>query len=155
MKKLIYFIAFILLASCKNELVKKPVKLIDRETMVGIIYDISILDAMKENNPVYIDSFKNNTNNYIFKKHKVDSLSFSQSNAYYAADYNEYEKMYNDVKSRLEKEKAEVSLLLKAKAKKELLKQKLKKKKIADSIQKAKKNLKVKLKNDSIKKVTQ
>ncbi len=164
MKKILpFFIVLMILVGCKKELVKEPKQLIEREKMVNIMYDLSLLQAMKTENPTFLDSFKNNSNQYIFKKYKIDSLQFAQSNIYYAADYKEYETMYNQVKARLDKEKKLLEAWTKAKAKKEMLKAKKKKKlqakKVADSIKKVKfeeaKNKKIRIekaKQDSIKK---
>ena len=154
MKRIIPFIiVLIILAGCKKELVKEPKRLIEREKMVNIIYDLSLLEAMKVENPALMDSFKNNSNQYIYKKYKIDSIAFAENNIYYAADYKEYEKMYSDVKARIDKNKSEIDFLIKAKAKKERLKakakKKLKEKKVADSIKKAKQKLTLKKQTDS------
>ncbi len=150
-----FFIVLILLVGCKNELVKKPKRLIEREKMVDIMYDLSLLEAMKVENPALMDSIKYTSNQYLYKKHKIDSVQFAQSNIYYAADYKEYEKMYNQIKARLDKEKTQVNSLIKAEAKKKMLiakaKKKLKEKKEADSIKKAKQKLKLKKQTDSLK----
>lgn len=156
MKKTVsFFIILIFLVGCKKELVKEPKHLIEREKMVNIMYDLSILEAMKVENPAILDSFKYNSNQYIYKKYKIDSVQFAQSNIYYAADYKEYEKMYNQIKARLDKEKTKVNSLMKAEAKKEMLKakekNKLKAKKDSDSIKNAK--LKTAKESDSLKKV--
>jgi hypothetical protein len=156
MKKIAsFFIILIVLVGCKKELVKEPKRLIEREKMVNIMYDLSLLEAMKIDNPALMDSFKSNSNQYIYKKYKIDSVQFAQSNIYYAADYKEYEKMYNQVKVRLENEKTQVNSLMKLEAKKEMLKAKeknrLKAKKVSDSIKNVK--LKTTKKEDSIKKV--
>ena len=156
MKKIMsFFILLIVLVGCKKELVKEPKRLIEREKMVNIMYDLSLLEAMKVENSALMDSFKNNSNQYIYKKYKIDSVQFAQSNIYYATDYKEYEKMYNQIKARLDKEKTQVNSLMKAEAKKEMLKakkqKKLKTKKETDSIKKAK--LKMAKDSDSLKKV--
>lgn len=160
MKKIIPFIiVLIVLAGCKKELVKEPKRLIEKEKMVNIMYDLSLLEAMKVENPGLMDSIKYTSNQYIYKKYKIDSVQFAQSNIYYAADYKEYEKMYNQIKTRLDKEKIQVNSLMKAIAKKEMqkakAKKKLKEKKVADSIKKAKQNLNLKKQTDSIKKANQ
>jgi Domain of unknown function (DUF4296) len=157
MKKIVPFIfALVFLIGCKKELVKEPKRLIDKEKMVDIIYDLSLLDGMKVQDPTLIDSLKISTNQYIYKKYKIDSVQFAQSNIYYAADSKEYEKMYNQVKARIEKNKVEITAVVKAKAKKDSLvevrKKKLKLKKEADSIKKVKQELKAKKEADSIKK---
>ena len=107
MRKVIVFVAVLaLFASCKEELVKKPKNLIDRNVMEDIIYDITILDAIRNQNPTSIDSFKINSRDFIFKKYKVDSLQFVKSNVYYAADYERYKAMFDQVIKRVDKQKA-------------------------------------------------
>ena len=156
MKKIMPFIIVLfVLAGCKKELVKEPKRLIERDKMVNIMYDLSLLEAMKIENPTLMDSIKYTSNQYIYKKYKIDSVQFAQSNIYYAADYKEYEKMYNQIKARLDNEKNKVNSLIKAEAKKKIVlakkKKKLKQRKEADSIKKAKQKLKLKKQTDSIK----
>ena len=156
MKRIIVLITvLIVLIGCKNELVDKPKRFIERGKMVNIIYDLSLLDAMKVENPVLMDSFKNNANQYIYKKYKIDSLQFAENNIYYAADYTKYEKMYSEVKARIDKKKSEINFLIKEEVKKEMArvkaKKKLKEKKAADSIKKVKQNLTLKKQTDSLK----
>ncbi len=121
------------------------------------MYDLSLLESIKIQNPSSLDSFKINSNQYIYKKYKIDSAQFAQNNIYYAADYKEYKKMYEQVKSRLNKNVIAVETLIKNKKKKDLLlekaKKKLKIKKEADSIKKAKQ--KIVKEADSIKKAKQ
>ena len=106
MRKIIVFLAVLaLFVSCKEELIKKPENLIDKKVMVDIIYDISILDAIRNQNPTSIDSFKINSRDFIFKKYKVDSLQFVKSNVYYSADYESYKLMFDEVVKRVDKQK--------------------------------------------------
>lgn len=143
-----------ILASCKNEVVQKPDNLIEKEKMVNIMYDLSVLEAIKIQNPSSLDTFKINSNEYIYKKYKIDSAQFAQSNIYYASDYKEFKKMFEEIKFRLDKNKSLTETLIKDKKKKALLLEKAKKKaklkKEADSIKKVKQNLAKEL--DSIKK---
>ena len=123
MRKLIVILAVLaLFVSCKDELVKKPDNLIDKDVMVDIIYDISILDAIRNQNPTSVDSFKINSRDFIFKKYKVDSLRFVKSNMYYSADYEGYKAMFDKVVKRVDKQKVVtdslVTLEQKKKAKK-------------------------------------
>ena len=127
MKKIISLLAIIsILISCKDEVVKKPNRLIEKEVMVNIMYDLSLLDAIKYQNPASLDTFKINPNKYIYKKYKIDSLQFIKSNAYYASDYEEYVKMIDQINTRLTENKTTVAALIKAEAKK---KKNMKKKK--------------------------
>ena len=160
MKKILPFLIVLsILASCKKEVVNTPKKLIEKDEMVNIMYDLSILEAIKIQNPSSLDSFKINSNQYIYKKYKIDSAQFAQNNIYYAADYKEYKKMYEQVKSRLDKNVTAAEILIKVEKKKaDLLikeKQKLKAKKEKDSINKIKQELEQKTDKeaDSVKKI--
>jgi len=155
-KILLFLVVSSMLFSCQKELVKTPNHLIEKDKMINIMYDLALLEAIKIQNPSSLDSFKINSNEYIFKKYKIDSLQFAQNNIYYAADYKEYKKMFEKIKSRLDKNKIIVENLIKEKKKKDILlkkqKQKLKVKREADSIKKVKLELKLKKETDSIKK---
>lgn len=121
MKKIMPFIiVLVIFFGCKKELIKEPKHLIDKEKMVRIMCDLVLLEGMRVQNPTLIDSLKISTNEYIYKKYKIDSIQFAQSNIYYASDYKEYEKIYNNVKERIEKNKVDVNTAIKAKAKKEI-----------------------------------
>jgi len=155
MKKILPFLVVLLLiVSCEKELAKAPKNLIAKEKMVNIMYDLSLLEALKNQNPSETDSLIINSNEYIFRKYKIDSIQFTQSNIYYAADYKEYKKMVEQIKVRIDKNKTNTEALIKDKKRKEaLLKKKLEKlktKKEADSIKKAKQNSKIKKETDSI-----
>lgn len=151
----LFLIVFSILASCKKEVVKTPKNPIEKEKMVNIMYDLSLLESIKIQNPKALDSFKINSNQYIYKKYKIDSAQFAQNNIYYAADYKEYKKMYEQVKSRLDKNVTAAEILIKIESKKitaqKIAEGKLKTKKVNDSIKKAK--LKIAKEIDSIKKI--
>lgn len=157
MKKILCYliVVFSIFTSCQKEVVTTPKNLIEKDKMVNIMYDLSLLESIKIQNPSSVDSFKINPNQYIYKKYKIDSVQFAQNNIYYAADYKEYKKMYEQVKSRLDKNVIAVEALIKNKKKKDLLlenaKKKLKLKKEADSLKKVK--LKTVKEADSIQKI--
>lgn len=159
MKKTIFYLIVVLsiFASCKKEVVKTPKNLIEKDKMVNIMYDLSLLESIKIQNATSLDSFKINSNQYIYKKYRIDSAQFAQNNIYYAADYKEYKKMYEQVKSRLDKNVTATEILIKENKKKAILlenaKKKLKIKKEADSIKKAKQKIAKEV--DSIKKAKQ
>lgn len=105
MKKIVLLILSILFitSSCKEEIVKKPKNLIDREVMVNIIYDLAILDAVKSQTVNGQTVYPKSTD-FIKNKYKVDSLTFAESTKYYASDSKDYKKIYDEVKDRLSKE---------------------------------------------------
>ncbi|MDQ6471484.1 DUF4296 domain-containing protein [Flavobacterium sp. LHD-80] len=102
MKNFVFIILVLFLSvSCKKELVKEPKGLIERGKMIDIMYDLSILEAMKYQNPLSLDSVESDPKKFIYKKYKVDSLQFAQSNIYYAADYETYKDMFDELGKRL------------------------------------------------------
>ncbi|WP_163400574.1 DUF4296 domain-containing protein [Flavobacterium fluviatile] len=119
MKNFVFIILVVFISvSCKKELVKEPENLIEKEKMVDIIYDLSVLDAIKYQQPLSLDSVESNPAKFIFKKYKVDSLQFARSNMYYAADFDTYKEMFDEISARLEKEKKSTEKKLKAEEKK-------------------------------------
>jgi hypothetical protein len=105
-KGVLFFILISLILSCKEEFVKKPENLIEKEIMVDVMYDLALLEAIKYQSPNALQAHKINPDEYIYKKYKIDSAQFVQSNMYYASDYKEYKKMYDQINSRLVKNKS-------------------------------------------------
>lgn len=124
MKKCVLLVvAFLSLTSCQNDTVEKPDNLIPEEKMVEIIYDLSILQAMRNSNQSVLDSNNINSATYIYKKYKIDSLQFAKSNQFYAAkDIKKYEKMYQSVNEKLLANKAVVDTLVEKQRKAEIVK---------------------------------
>lgn len=105
-KYMVVLLMAFLFASCKEEVIKKPENLIEKEKMMDIIYDLSLLQAIRGADQKVLDSNKINPNTYIYKKYKIDSLQFAKSDQYYAAeDIKHYKKMYEKVIERLKKNK--------------------------------------------------
>lgn len=143
------------MSSCKKETIQKPNRLIEKEKMIDIMYDLTVLTAFKSLDKKASDTTFIDANGYIYKKYKIDSIQFSQSNIYYAKDYNNYKDMMSEVKYRLEVKASQADSLLKIENKKNLLleekKEKISKKK-KDTIA-ASKTTKSKIANDSIDKI--
>ncbi len=119
MKKIIALLVVLVFLACKEEEVKKPNRLIEKEVMINIMYDLSIFDAIKYQSPAVLDSNHINPRKYIFKKYKIDSLQFAKSNIYYASDYESYKEMFEQITKRLDQNKAVVEALINAEKKKE------------------------------------
>jgi meiotically up-regulated gene 157 (Mug157) protein len=130
MKNFVVIVLILFLSvSCKKELVQEPKGLIEREKMIDIMYDLSLLEAMKYQNPLSLDSIDTNPKKFILRKYKVDSLQFAQSNIYYAADYTTYKDMFDQIAKRLEKKQKAVDSIVKVEEKKAAAKAKAAKKK--------------------------
>lgn len=103
MKRISVFVVLFCLLSCNNTGISKPDKLIEKDKMIDVLYDISLLESIKTQNINGGLSTKS-SNEYIFKKYSIDSIQFSNSNKYYASDVDEYKKIFDEVKERLKKE---------------------------------------------------
>jgi len=102
MKNFIVIILVLFISiSCKKEIVKQPAKLIEKGKMIDIMYDLSLLEAMRYQKPLSLDSIENDPTKFILKKYKVDSLQFAQNNMYYASDYESYKDMFDEVNKRI------------------------------------------------------
>ena len=123
MRKAILFLAIAIgLVSCKEEVVPKPERLIAKDVIVDIMYDLTVLEAIKNQNPASLDTFKINPRAYIFKKYKIDSIQYAKSNVYYASDYNEYKIIFDEISKRLEARTQSINSLIKKQKKKKSVK---------------------------------
>lgn len=104
MKKVILlFCSTLLVVSCDKSAAEKPKNLIEKDKMIDILYDISLLEAIKSQN-INGGITSKAGSDYIYKKYKIDSLQFVKSNKFYASDIEEYKKMFEKVKEKLTKE---------------------------------------------------
>ena len=155
MKNFVVIVLVLFLSvSCKKELVKQPKGLIEREKMIDIMYDLSLLEAIKYQNPLSLDSSDTSQKRFVWQKYKVDSLQFAQSNIYYAADYEGYKEMFDEIAKRLEKNQRVADSLTKIDEKK-AAKEKKNKEKISGQAHKTDKAKLVKVNVDSIRRTMQ
>lgn len=103
MRKYILVALIILVFGCHSNTVEKPTNLIDKDKMTDILYDISLLEAVKNQN-INGGITSKIANQFIYKKYKIDSIQFVKSNTYYASDIEEYKKMFEKIKARLNTE---------------------------------------------------
>ena len=103
MKGFLILVTMLLIFSCNSNTVEKPSNLIEEDEMIAILYDISLLEAVKNQNISGGITVKY-ANEFIFRKYKIDSIQFVKSNTYYASDIEEYKKMFEKVKTRLNAE---------------------------------------------------
>lgn len=101
-KSLILFLIVSICLSCQESSIVKPDNLIDEDTMVDIIYDFALLEAIKAENRESLQKNQINPNEYVYKKYKIDSIQFAKSDQYYATDVKNYKKIYDKVTKRLE-----------------------------------------------------
>lgn len=114
MKKCFLLLVLLSMASCQKKAIEEPANLIPRDKMKQIIYDLSLLQAMRGVNQAALDSNGINPATYVYKKYKVDSLQFAKSDQYYAVEnIKHYEKMYAEISEAIVKEKTRIDSELK------------------------------------------
>ena len=113
MKKIVSFFLAISIISCGQKAIEKPDNLISEDNMVTILYDLSLLEAIRSQKPAALDSNQVDVKKYIYKKYKIDSLQFANSSQYYASDIENYKAMYEEVAKKLDESAAQSEAQLK------------------------------------------
>lgn len=100
MKKYLALFSLILF-SCKKPAVEKPQNLIDEPVMVAMLYDLTVLEAIKSHAISNGTTSPMQTNEYLYKKYGVDSLQFVQNEKYYASNITTYKRIFDQVNQRI------------------------------------------------------
>ena len=111
---------------------EKPENLLSKDKMVDVLVELSLVSSAKGINKRELENKGILPDAFVYKKHKIDSAQFAQSNNYYAYDIDEYSNIYQKVKDSLDA----LKVFYKAEEKKEDL---IKQKELQNSM-KAKKN---------------
>ena len=94
-----------LFTACGENEVEKPENLIGEDEMVDILYDITLLQAIKSYKPKNLRDNNVDVSTYVYKKYDIDSITFAESQSYYAANLEVYERIHKKVKAKMEEEK--------------------------------------------------
>lgn len=97
-----------LVLSCNNTGIEKPNNLLDEDQMVDIIYDLSLLDAIRSQN-IGMHNLTPTAKQLLKDKYKIDSLTFAKNSQYYASDVTKYKEIYDRVKIRLDRENEKIN----------------------------------------------
>ncbi|WP_397364479.1 DUF4296 domain-containing protein [Olleya sp. R77988] len=123
----IYLLAALLFVSCYGiEKPNKPDNLISEDKMVEVLVELSIMSSAKGINKRELENRGIVPDTFIYRKHKIDSIQFANSNNYYAYDIEKYSDIYARVKDSLEKLRTafkKEDSISKAKKQKRLLKE--------------------------------
>lgn len=115
MKNILWCILVLLMVSaCKREHVSKPDDLISKEKMTNILYDLVLLNSIKGINKKKLEERNMHLDSYLYKKYEIDSVQFSTSNTYYAANPSEYDEIYQIVNARLKAKRGEITIEMEA-----------------------------------------
>ncbi len=90
--------------ACIEQKNEKPKNLFSQEEMVGIVLDIHLMEAKVQRQALpAIESniLQAELLQYVYQRHKTDSLTFSQSYDYYMEHIEELEAIYKAVQDSL------------------------------------------------------
>jgi len=115
MKKLLLLLLSVMVFSCGKETgaVEKPARLLKEDEMENILYDLTMIQAIRSFQPQVLDNNKVDAQHYIYRKYKIDSLTFAQNNDWYANDPELYNNMLVKVNERINKEKTAINKAVK------------------------------------------
>ena len=107
MKRLLILLIIMSIIGCNSiDKPKKPENLISQDKMVDVLYDVFILTSAKGTSKGILEDHGIYPENYVFEKHKIDSLQFALSNEYYGFHVEDYESILARVEERFNKDKA-------------------------------------------------
>ena len=113
MNKIILFLLSLIILGCNSKTeISKPEKLIEKEVMEKILYDLALLQALKSYSPEKLNKFSINSKVYIYQKYKIDSLQFAQNSKYYASDIESYKQMYQKVSDKIVLQKKNIDTII-------------------------------------------
>lgn len=101
MKKIALLFVLFTIFGCGDNAVEKPENLIEKDVMVDVLSDLTIIQSVETNNPGVITQNEIKVNEIIYKKYNIDSASFAQSNRYYASDPHNYQKLFKQVSEKI------------------------------------------------------
>lgn len=107
MKRYTILFAALLLFAC-GENVEKPERLLEKDEMVNIFYDLTLLQAIKSYQPKILIDNKVEAKEYVYRKYDIDSTVFAQNHRYYASRLEDYTEIQDKVNERIKKEKEKV-----------------------------------------------
>lgn len=97
-----------LLIACAEQVVEEPEGLIESNTMIDILYDISVLNAIQSTSPGTLGAWDKELMEIIYIRYEIDSTRLAESDAYYASIPIQYKAMYDSVQKRIESKTASV-----------------------------------------------
>ena len=101
MKKIIILLILTMLFSCINKEKKIPQNLMSEDQMVNFLFDINIINSSRAFRNRSELNYYNIKDSLLFKKHKIDSIIFSESNFYYASNPKLYLRIYSKLETKL------------------------------------------------------
>ncbi len=99
----LFLFLFLVLASCQDlKKTEKPDDLIPEDKMIDVLTELSLVNAARNYSKQKLEATGIEPEEYIYEKFDIDSLQFDRSNDYYTEKYDQYERIYDSVKIRLQ-----------------------------------------------------
>jgi len=110
MKKLLLLLLSVMAFSCgKENAVEKPKQVLSESEMENILYDLTMIQSIRSFQPQVLDNNKVDVQHYIYRKYKIDSLTFAQNNEWYANNPEIYISILEKLDARIKKEKTAIN----------------------------------------------
>ena len=107
MKQLLIILLGLIIISCSNNPVPKPDNLLSEDVMKDMLFDVAVLQAAETTVAYKLNQNNIKLTSFIYKKYKIDSLTYYQNQKFYAANPKKYKKMYKEILERLDKIQSE------------------------------------------------
>jgi hypothetical protein len=134
MRRILIFLIAVSIIGCNYvDKPEKPENLISQDKMADILYDVFILASAKGTSKGLLEDNGIYPEDYVFEKHKIDSLQFALSNEYYGFNVEEYEAIIARVEERFNNDKIKFQAKIDKEAE-EKVRQKDSMKKLGDSL---------------------
>ena len=101
MKKIVVLFVLLSVVSCNST--SKPDRLISREEMVELLYELSLNHSLQTYNFNRDTIFIYQSKKDILAKYQLDSIRFEQQHDYYRNNLEDYSAMHKEVKEKIEK----------------------------------------------------
>ena len=89
---------------CKKNIVPKPDHFLDAKQMEQLLYDLALLESIKNYDAQYLDSLQGTPQEYIYNKYGTDSIAIAQNMIYYASFPKVYDQIVHNVDTRLKEQ---------------------------------------------------
>ena len=100
---ILYILVVFVVISCYNlKKPEKPSRVLSKKEMINIILDLRLLASANGSNQKILQDYGIYSEDYIYKKYKIDSATFAQNNDYYAFHLEDYDEIYNKVRDSLD-----------------------------------------------------
>jgi len=97
MKQALLILNLLLVAACAQDRIAKPDTLMSVEQMTHFHVDLALLSASSNYTKDYFIPMDS-----LYAYHRIDSITFAQSNTYYASKPKVYTKIFESVKTELQ-----------------------------------------------------